>query len=291
MRAGFCLRHHAAMRQNSRVEQAVGFLLGLVDGETAERVRARTGLPAPERPEATAERLRRAWTWALHLPASVALWILENDDPALNAVVWRYIPTDSGLRRAISRGVPFGPGRTGTIRVDRALPGAEPEIPESYARHGLVGSLREVDSMAAGRAAASMVLTRDDWWTVGEADRERPLPGYARWALSVRPDCPPLVRESFGSHAKFTHRLRQSGVYDGPAEYATSEGPAVRVLEVLALGHAMFPARVQGAEDALRPLVREHLGDREEAWAVLAQLMETFHGNAPELVVTAGAIA
>ncbi|MFD3835785.1 hypothetical protein ACFWWC_05940 [Streptomyces sp. NPDC058642] len=279
------------MRQNSRVEQAVGFLLGLVDEETAERVRARTGLPAPERPKATAERLRRAWTWATQLPASVALWILENDDPELNAVVWRYISTDSGLRRAIARGVPFGPGRTGTIPVDRTLPGAEDEIPESYVRHGLVGSLREVDSMTAGRAAASMVLTRADWQTVGAADGEHPLPGYARWALSVRPDCPPSVRAGFGSHAKFTHRVRQAGVYDGPAEYVTSEGPAARVLEVLAIGHVLFPNRVREAEDALRPLVREHLGDREEAWAVLAQLVESFHGNVPELVVTAGAIA
>ncbi|KKD09873.1 hypothetical protein [Streptomyces sp. WM6386] len=279
------------MRQNSTVEQAVGSLLGLVDGETAERVRARTGLPSPERPKATAERLRRAWTWATHLPASVALWILENDDPELNAVVWRYISTDSGLRRAIARGVPFGPGRAGTIPVDRTLPGAEDEIPESYVRHGLVGSLREVDSMAAGRAAASMVLTRADWQTVGEADAVHPLPGYARWALSVRPDCPPLVREPFGSHAKFRHRLRQAGVYDSPAEYVMSEGPAIRVLEVLAMGHVLFPNRVQEAENALRPLVREHLGDREEAWAVLAQLVESFHGNVPELVVTAGAIA
>lgn len=279
------------MRQNSRVEQAVGLLLGLVDGGTAERVRARTGLAGAEAPDAAAERVRRAWTWAMHLPASVALWILENDDPDLNAVVWRYIPTDSGLRRAISRGVPFGPGRTGTIPVDETLPGAESEIPESYVHHGLVGSLRKVGSMEAGRAAASMVLTRADWQTVGEADDERPLPGYARWALSVRPDCPPLVRKGFGSHAKFTHRLRQAGVYDGPADYVASEGPAVHVLEVLAMGHVLFPARIREAEHTLRPLVQEHLGDREEAWAVLAQLVETFHGNVPELVVTAGAIA
>ncbi|MDN3025402.1 hypothetical protein [Streptomyces sp. S.PB5] len=278
------------MRQNSRVEQAVGFLLGLVDGETAERVRARAGLPSPEQPGVTTERVRRAWTWATHLPGSVTLWILENDDPGLNALVWRHIPADAGLRRAIARGVPFGPGRTGTLRVDRPLSGTEPEIPESYVRHGLVGSLREVGSMEAGRAAASMVLTRDDWRTVGEADGERPLPGYARWALSVRPDCPPQIRKGFGAHAKFTHRLRRAGVYDGPAEYVMSEKPAVRVLEVLAMGHVLFPARVQEAEDALRPLVREHLGDREEAWAVLAQLLETFHGTAPELVVTAGAI-
>jgi hypothetical protein len=53
----------------------------------------------------------------------------------------------------------------------------------------------------------------------------------------------------------------------------------------------MFPARVRAAEDALRPLVREHLGEREEAWAVLAQLLDTYHGTAPELIMTAGAIA
>lgn len=119
------------MRQNSTVEQAVGSLLGLVDGETAEQVRARTGLPSPERPKATAARLRRAWTWATHLPASVALWILENDDPELNAVVWRYVSTDSGLRRAIARGVPFGPGRTGTLPVDRTLRGRRTRSPRA----------------------------------------------------------------------------------------------------------------------------------------------------------------
>ncbi len=45
------------------------------------------------------------------------------------------------------------------------------------------------------------------------------------------------------------------------------------------------------AEDALRPLVREHLAGSEDAWSVLAQLIDTFHGNAVELVVTAGAVA
>jgi hypothetical protein len=136
-----------------------------------------------------------------------------------------------------------------------------------------------------------MVLTPADWRTVTEADAERALPGYARWALSVRPDCPPALRAQFGAHPKFAHRVRQAGVLDGPAEYATDHGPAVRVLEVLAMGRLMFPARIGEAEGALRPLVRDHLGDREEAWAVLAQLIGTFHGTARELVVTAGAIA
>ncbi|MFC5212842.1 hypothetical protein [Streptomyces coerulescens] len=279
------------MRENSRVEQAVGFLLDLVEAEPAEKVRARTGLPGPEDPAATRRRLARAWTWARRMPSSVALWILENDDPGLNGMVWHHIATDAGLRRAVARGVPFGAGRTDPLPVDRVLREQEPEIPDSYVRHGLVGALRAVTSMGQGRAAASMVLTADDWWTVAEADLDRPLPGYARWALAVRPDCPPLVREGFGSHAKFTHRLRQAGVIDSPAEYATAHGPAVDVLEILALGHALFPTRVHEARDALRPLVRDHLGEREEAWAVLAQLMETFHGRTPELVMTAGAIA
>ncbi|MFJ7074370.1 hypothetical protein [Streptomyces sp. NPDC098781] len=279
------------MRDNNRAEQAIGFLLGLVDEETAERVRARTGLPGPEGPELVELRLKRAWTWARQLPASVALWILENDDPDLNAVVWHYIATDAGLRRAVARGVPFGPGRAEPLIVDPGIRDQEPEIPDSYVRHGLVGALREVTSMGQGRAAASMVLTSDDWWTVAEADLDRPLPGYARWALCVRPDCPPWLRAEFGAHPKFAHRVREAGILDGPADYATAHGPAVGVLEVLAMGHVLFPARVQEAADALRPLVREHLGDREEAWAVLAQLMETFHGRTPELVMTAGAIA
>jgi hypothetical protein len=279
------------MRENTRVERAVGFLLGLVDEEIAVRVRARTGLPGPESPAQARSRVTRAWTWAQHLEASVALWIMENDDPQLNGVVWRYIPTDSGLRRAIARGVPFGAGRVEPLPVAGNLPGQEPEVPESYVRHGLVGALREVSTWSDGRTAASMVLSRADWETVGAADRERPLPGYARWALSVRPDCPPSVRDGFGTHAKFTHRLRQAGVFDSPADYVASDGPALRVLEVLSMGQLLFPARLKEAEDALRPLVQDHLGDREDAWAVLTQLAETFHGNTPELIVTAGAIA
>ncbi|POX45765.1 hypothetical protein C3489_33465 [Streptomyces sp. Ru71] len=278
------------MMDNGRAARAVGFLLGLANEETVERVRARIDLPGAEHPEAIRQRLARPWLWAGRLPASVALWILEEDDPRLTSMVWRYL-TDIGLRRAVCRGVPFGPGRTEPRPAPESLAGQEPEVPDSYVRHGLVGALRLATAMGTARAAASMVLTRDDWRTVAEADAERALPGYARWALSVRPDCPPTLRARFGSHPKFTHRLRQAGVFDSPADYALAEGPAVHVLDLLSLGHAAFPNRSRAAEDALRPLVRDHLGRREEAWAVLAQLVETFHGTTPELVMTAGAIA
>lgn len=279
------------MRHSETVQQALAFLLGLTDDDTAARIRARVGLPGPDRPEAARLRIDRVRSWP-RLPASVVLWILEQDDPALNAAVCNHLRTDSGLRRAVARGMPFGPGRTAPVPVDpRRLPVEEPEIPESYVRLGLVGALRAAGTMAAARGAASMVLSREDWAAASAADEERPLPGYARWALSVRPDCPPPLRARFGSHPKFTHRVRQAGVLDGPAEYATAHRPAARVLEVLALGRLMFPARVGDAEDALRPLVHDRLGGREEAWAVLAQIAGTFHGTAPDLVRTAGAIA
>lgn len=57
------------------------------------------------------------------------------------------------------------------------------------------------------------------------------------------------------------------------------------------MGHLVFPARIGAAEEALRPLVRDHLGDREEARAVPAQLVGASDGTAPELPATAGAIA
>ncbi|MGY6026207.1 hypothetical protein [Streptomyces spinosirectus] len=281
------------MGDNSASHRAVGFLLDLIDAGEAERVRRRIGMPVHARVDGAGDRARlvSSWTWRA-VPSSVLLWVLEEDDPDLNAVVWRHSHADDSMRRAILRGVPFGPGRTARVPVDRVLRGSEePPVPAGYTRQGLVGALRQATAMAPARQAASMVLERADWRTVAEADRERPLPGYARWALAVRPDCPPELRTQFGEHRKFTNRVRRAGVLDGPAEYATAHGPASDTLQVLSLGHLLFPARVRAAEDALRPLVRDHLGDREEAWAVLAQLAGGFHGTVPELVATAGAIA
>ncbi|WP_043672719.1 hypothetical protein [Streptomyces xylophagus] len=282
------------MRENSTSGAAVDFLLGLIDSGDAERVRRRIGLPEPE-DDRSAEARRNVlmWSWTrTTVPASVLLWVLQEDDPELNLSVWRHVSADNAMRRAIIRGVPFGPAGDGTLTVVEGLgQELEPPVPESFTRFGLVGALREGTSMRDARTAASMVLERSDWQAVSEADRDRPLPGYARWALAIRPDCPPALRAQFGTHRKFTHRVEQAGVLDGPADYATSWGPASHVLKVLSTGQLLFPARVAEAEDALRPLVRDHLGDREDAWSVLAQLIDTFHGNALELVATAGAIA
>ncbi|MHC3471395.1 hypothetical protein ACYF6T_22230 [Streptomyces sp. 7R007] len=281
------------MGDDSTSGQAVGFLLGLIDTGDAERIRRRVGLPAHARVDDADTRAKLVSSWSRRaVPSSVLLWVLEEDDPDLNAMVWRHPGADDSMRRAVLRGVPFGPGRTARVPVDRVLRSStEPPVPGSYTRLGLVGALRAGTTMAAARQAASMVLERADWQAVAEADRERPLPGYARWALVVRPDCPPALRTQFGEHRKFTHRMRRAGVLDGPADYATTHAPAADTLRVLSLGHLLFPARVRAAEQALEPLVREHLADREEAWAVLAQLLDTFHGTTPELVVTAGAIA
>ncbi|WP_262057407.1 hypothetical protein [Streptomyces sp. STR69] len=282
------------MRDNSTSGAAVGFLLGLIDHEDADRIRRRIGLPEPA-VQATLEARQNAllWSWTrTAVPASVLLWVLEQDDPERNQWVWRHRSADNAMRRAIARGVPFGPDREALVTVVDGLgPELAPPVPENFTRFGLVGALREGTSMQSARTAASMVLERSDWRAVTEADRNRPLPGYARWALSIRPDCPPALRAHFGTHRKFTHRVRKAGVLDGPADYATSWGPASHVLNVLSTGQLMFPARVGEAQEALRPLVRDHLGDREDAWAVLAQLIDTFQGNAAELVMTAGAIA
>ncbi|MFD3582330.1 hypothetical protein [Streptomyces sp. NPDC058683] len=273
--------------------RAVGFLLDLIDSGDADRVRTRVGLPRPA-PEDLREARRRI-PWELPaLPSSVVLWMLQEDDPGLNPVVWRLLSDrDTALRRAILDGVPFGPGRLLAVEVDPVLRDdyEHPPVPDRVARLGLVPALRESTTMAAAREATSMVYRREHWQTVAEADRENSLPGYVRWALAVRPDCPPSLRAQFGAHRKFDFRVRQAGIMTDPAEYAVGHGPARDVLKVLSLGRVMFPRRIAEAEHALRPLVRDHLGDREEAWAVLAQLLETFHGTTEELVVTAGAIA
>lgn len=221
------------------------------------------------------------------------VWIPEEDDPELNAAVYRRGSVGDPMRRAVLRGIPFGPGLKGPLPVDTALRkrAVEPPVPQPVVAPGLVGALRAATAVRPAGKPASMVLGHDDWRTVTAADRDRPLPGHARWALSVRPDCPPALRDRFGSHPKLAHRVRRAGVLAGPGVYATAHGPAAHVRKVLSPGPRPSPRACEGAENALRPLVCDHLSDREEAWAVLAQLVDPFHGTAPELIMTAGALA
>ncbi|MEV0090776.1 hypothetical protein [Streptomyces sp. NPDC050738] len=265
---------------------AIGFLLGLAEADDAERAERRIGYQEPSSAPLSARWARTG------MSSSVLQWVLEEDDPELNARVWHHPSVDDAMRRAILRGMAHGPGRTGSIPLSPRLADVqEPPVPAGVAHLDPIGALRGVRSMGEGRAAASLVVGRAAWQDVVEADRQGPLPGYARWALSIRPDCPGTLRAQFGSHPKFAHRLAQAGIAETPAEYALEWTPAAHVLEVLYLGRSLFPHRAAEAADALRPLVREHLGDRPEAWAVLAQLIETYHGTAPELLATASAVA
>ncbi|MFD3455259.1 hypothetical protein ACFWVC_24180 [Streptomyces sp. NPDC058691] len=278
----------------NEVEQAgeLGFLLALVDPDEAARVRRRTGLRKESAATVTEPPRGPAWGLGLHhLPASVVWWMLQQDDPRVNALVYRHCDIDNRVRHDILSGVPHGPGRTRRVQVHKELARyPAPEVPRAAGPAELTSALREVGSMAQGRAAALMV-GREDWAVVAEADRKQPLPGYARWALSVRPDCPPELRTQFGTHRKFTHRLEDAGIVDGPAVYATTTRPARETLSVLAMGRWAFPDRLAEAGAALEPLVRTELGGNTEAWAVLTQLLPTFTGTLPELVTTARAIA
>ncbi|WP_329125886.1 hypothetical protein [Streptomyces sp. NBC_01465] len=264
---------------------AIGFLLDLAEPGDSRTAQQRIAYQEPP-----AEGLLRRWGQT-GISRSVLLWVLEEDDPELNARVWRHPSADDSMRRAILRGTAHGPGE-GPVRLSPSLDGMpEPPVPPELEHLGPLEALRGARSMGTARAAASLVAGHADWQDVIVADRQEPLPGYARWALSIRADCPKSLRAQFGSHRKFDHRLEQARIVGSPAEYALDWTPAAHVLEVLFLGRTLFPHRVGEAADALRPLVREHLGDRPEAWAVLAQLIDTYRGTPSELLATAGAIA
>ncbi len=277
-------------------ERAVSYLLSLADPADAGRIEQRIGL-APQNavghgPET--EAVRRTWSAARHLPVSVLHWVMQQDDPELNVLVCRHPSADNAIRRQILRGVPCAPeSKRSVLRVSPQLNHGSEEapLPGRFHELGLIGTLRAAHTRGAGRLAASMVLDRHDWAVVTRADLEHPLPGYARWALAVRHDCPPELRRQFGTHAKFRNRVLAAGAFDSPEQFALEHAPAVNVLAVLSLGHRLFPQRLADASDALRPLVRENLAGHTEAWAVLAQLVEEFQGGVEELVITAGAVA
>ncbi|MFI0938800.1 hypothetical protein [Streptomyces sp. NPDC021020] len=268
-------------------------LLSAAEPGDEQRIRERLGLPARE-PESGAEPpgLWSAvrWVSSARVPAAVALWMLECDRPEINEIVFMGARVSPAVRRDIRLGLPFGDRTAGVLPVSRQVRTARVDFAEADA-DGAVAALRAVRSMKAGRTAAALVR-REHWDTVDAEDRAHPLPGYARWALAIRIDCPEPLRERLGAgHPSFAYRMRQAGIIARPGGYVREWGPARDVLDVLAAGRWAFPARLREARAELRPLVGDRLGGNTEAWAVAAQLLPTFAGTVPELVVTAGAVA
>lgn len=261
------------------------FLLSLVDQDVAAAVRRRLGIDAPN--PASHKMIGQP---RLDAPRSAALWMLEQDDPTTNSFVYHHMDVPDALKRDIIRGVPFG-SATGPLRVvceRRHCYHREPPDLQ-VGQDEVLDGLRRATSMGRARSAVSMV-SRDDWPAVAAADRTEPLPGYTRWALSLRIDCPPEVRAQFGSHPKFADRQRKAGIVE-LRDFVEGWRPARSVLKTLHFGERMFPSRRHEAEELLTPLVRDELGRNLEAWAVLHQLLPTFTGTAPELVRTCGAVA
>jgi hypothetical protein len=263
----------------------VHFLLSLVDQDDAAAVQRRLGIDAPN-PRAH----KMIGAPRLDAPRSAAMWMLEQDDPSTNSFVYHDMAVPDAVKRDIVRGVPFG-SAAGPLRVvceRRHCYHREP--PELLVgQDEVIDGLRRATSMSRARSATKAVR-RDDWPVVAAADRAEPLPGYTRWALSVRIDCPPEVRAQFGSHPKFTHRQRKAGIVE-LRDFVEGWRPARSVLRTLHLGERLFPSRRPEVVAMLGPLVREELGGDLEAWAVLHQLLPTFTGTARELVRTCGAVA
>lgn len=264
------------------------FLLSLIDPGDAAAVTRRLGIgePVPVGDENAVWRLGR-----VDAPRSALLWMLEQDDPDTNRRIFHQPHVGDAVKRDILRGLPFGAADGPLpVRVDcghRYCSHAEPDIPVHP--RGLIGGLREARTMGSARVAARAV-GKPDWTDVAEADEVEPLPGYARWALGERIDCPTALRARFCPHPKFVTRFRKAGIVE-PREYVEGGRPPRTVLEVFHLGAQVFPRRVGEAAATLAPLVRAELGANADAWAVLAQLLPTFAGTVPELVVTSGAVA
>ncbi|MFE7618429.1 hypothetical protein [Streptomyces sp. NPDC057496] len=281
------------MRHDRDTDRALDVLVCLA-GADDERQAVRERIGVAERPSGLVPELH--WTnlsrlSADALPVSARLWVLEEDRADLNELLILADGLPPGLKSAVLHGEPFGPGRKEpvplpeTLRYRLRTEGAE-QLPAAE----LIPALRAVRTMRQGRRAAR-ATGRGDWSRVIEADTEQQLPGYTRWALALRPDCPPVLRERFSTHPGYAHRVRLAGIIDGPESYVREWRSARTVLCALDTGRWAFPTREKEAEDVLRPLVRDSLGANVEAWAVLAQLLPTFTGTVPELIVTAGAIA
>ncbi|MGW2180427.1 hypothetical protein ACWCXX_20450 [Streptomyces sp. NPDC001732] len=280
------------MQHDRDTDRALDVLVRLVEADdTRQAVRERIGVA--ERPGAT---VPGRWDAESQLspdalPASVRLWVLEEDRPETNELLVMADGLPRGLETAVLDGEPFGPGRQDPVPLAKTLrEWPRPEGARRLPEEEVVPALRAVRTMRQGRRAARSTGRRH-WPRVVGADTEQPLPGYARWALALRPDCPPALRERFSDHPGYAHRMRAGGIVDGPETYVREWGPARTVLRALDTGRWAFPTRAGEAEDMLRPLVHGSLGTNVEAWAVLAQLLPTFTGTVPELIVTSGAIA
>ncbi|WP_157767768.1 hypothetical protein [Actinosynnema pretiosum] len=260
----------------------VHFLLSTVDSDLASAVRRRIDLPQDSR-----ERYQADWSPF----RSAILWRLENDDPEINRAIAHSLP-DWSLRRRIATGVPFGPapGPLPVLDCYARCDHAPPPLPDGAdTTEGVIALLRSVTTLSAGKRAAGAVAW-DDWEAVVAADRAEPLPGYAKWAVANRVDCPHEVRLALATHRKHHDRLYEAGLVRDAAEYALEFPNTSSVLQVLNTGRWAFPHRAAEAAAALGPLVREELGEDLEAWSVLAQVLPTFTGTAPELLRTCGAI-
>ncbi|MER6910084.1 hypothetical protein ABT354_00195 [Streptomyces sp. NPDC000594] len=279
------------MPYDSRTGRALDVLVSLADPDQGERVRARIGLDGPPGPVVPDEWTALREFFTVPMPLSGRLWMLEEDEPLRNRLVHLSGGLPAALRLALLNGEPFGPGRGESVpRMTELLVAEEPEGSPALSPQELIPALRAVATMRRGRRIARWI-PRDAWQRVIDADDEQPLPGYARWALALRPDCPAVLRERLSGHPSYAHRMRAAGLFDNPGTYAATARPARTALAVLDMGRWAFPRRIPEAEEVLRPLVRGSLGADTEAWAALAQRLPTFTGTVPELITTAGATA
>ncbi|MFJ8042505.1 hypothetical protein ACIRBX_18655 [Kitasatospora sp. NPDC096147] len=225
------------------------------------------------------------------LPRSAGWWMLREDQPEVNRFLLERGWLPPGLATDVLAGVPFGPGRTEPVPVLPARYGVwvpAPVAPDPVEE--LLARLRAAVGPRKLRSARVMAgqVRHADWQLVSEAHAAAPLPGLARWALAERIDCPAELRAAFGSHPKFEHRLRQATVTVECRELLDRAGATRVTLRMFDVGRWAFPTALAPVEDALRPLVAEHLGGRPEAWVALARLLPTHGGTVRALLTRAG---
>ncbi|TJZ58876.1 hypothetical protein FCH28_01585 [Streptomyces piniterrae] len=133
------------------------------------------------------------------------------------------------------------------------------------------------------------------WTGLVTAQDAGTLPAQLLDRLAEQPDCPrelllAALATTPESGAKWIPNAFRSGRLT-PEDLLTHAAPARAALAVLRQYAADWP------EAAGRPVVcraaalpREHLGTDVEAWSVGLQLLPTFVGTLPELIVTAGAM-